>query len=92
MIHPDSIPGWLIALVMLHLAYMGHVGTHVKLNFDPIYFILFIPQALMFLLFSIMDLPLEIRGFWVRVSAILVPACLDAILIIQYLRRRKEIE
>jgi len=92
MIHPDTVPSWLITIMMLHLAYMGYVCHRAKIYFDPLYFLLFFPQAIMYLLFFMVDLPLEIRGFWVRVSVILVPACLDAILITQYRRRRKQLE
>ena len=89
LMHPDLIPGVFIAIVMVHLAIMGVLCHRAGIMFDPQYFLLFVPQAIMFGLFSIVDLPLEMRGFWVRVSAVLVPACLDVLLVMAYRRRRK---
>jgi hypothetical protein len=90
--HPDLIPGGLIALVMLHLAYMGVKCHRAGCAFDPLSFLIFLPQAGMFFVFSVTNLPLEIRGFWVRLSALLIPAIIDAMLIAQYRRRRKSNE
>ena len=78
------IPDWLVYVSMMYAALMGWLCSRKGIWFDPIFFLFFIPQAFMYILFDFFDIPVLSRAPFVRLSLFIIPAILTGILTWQY--------
>lgn len=83
------IPDFLVYSAMFYLSFMGVWCSRLKIYIDPAYFLLFLPQAIMYLTFDFMDIPIPERGAFVRLSLFIIPLCFAAVLTSAYWRMKK---
>lgn len=83
------IPDYLVYGMMIWLSVMGVICSRNKIYLDPIYFLLFLPQAIMYVLFDVFSVPVSVRAPYVRLSLALVPACFAIILSWFYWRKTR---
>lgn len=85
------IPDWLVWSSMFYLSFTAIVTSRHGVLLDPIYFIIFIPQGIMYLVFDLIDLPVFERAMWVRVSLFIVPLCFALILNLKYWKKIRHV-
>lgn len=83
------IPDYFVYGMMLWLSAVGVLCSRRKIFLDPMYFLLFIPQAVMYLLFDVFSIPVSVRAPYVRLSLALIPACFAVVLSVHYWRAHK---
>lgn len=88
--HLMLIPDYWVYAAMFYLSFMGVVCSRRRIYLDPIHFLLFIPQGLMYVFFDIFSVPVVVRAPYVRLSLALVPALFAAILTLSYWRNLRK--
>lgn len=80
------LPEFVVYTAMFYLSFMGILCSRRRIFLDPIYFLLFIPQAVLYIYFDIFDIPIAVRAPMVRMSLFIIPACFSILLTLQYWR------
>lgn len=81
------IPDALVYGSMFYLSFMGVWCSRRRILIDPAYFLLFVPQAIMYLLFDILKVPAIDRAAYVRMSLFLIPFAFSCVLTVYYWRK-----
>lgn len=81
------IPDFLVWFSMFNLSFWGVFCSRQHILIDPLYFTLFIPQGIMYLLFDVLNTPIDIRAQFVRFSLFIVPSLFSIILTVAYWRK-----
>lgn len=84
------IPDYFVYAAMFYLSIMGIVCSRHKIYLDPIHFLLFVPQALMYVFFDVFNIPVIVRAPYVRLSLSMIPACFAIILSYSYWRNFRQ--
>ena len=83
------IPDFMVYAAMFYLSFIGVWCSRHRILIDPSYFLLFIPQGIMYLVFDIFKIsPLE-RAAVVRLSLFLIPFAFSCIMTIAYAKSVK---
>jgi hypothetical protein len=83
------IPDPLVYSAMFYLSFIGLICSRRRIVIDPAYFLLFIPQGIMYLLFDVIHVPPIDRAAYVRLSLFLIPFCLSSVMSVYYMRSFK---
>ena len=81
------IPDSLVYSAMFYLSFIGIWCSRKHIYIDPAYFLLFIPQAIMYLLFDLLNIPVIDRSAYVRMSLFLIPFAFSCVLTVAYWRK-----
>lgn len=81
------IPDYLVYASMFYLSFMGVWCSRQSILLDPLNFVIFIPQGIMYVIFDMIDFPPALRAPYARLSLFLIPAVLSLTLTFQYWRR-----
>lgn len=81
------IPDFLVYSAMFYLSFIGIWCSRRGIFIDPAYFILFIPQAVMYVMFDMLSVPAADRAAYVRMSLFLIPFAFSCVLTVYYWRR-----
>jgi len=83
------IPDPLVYSAMFYLSFIGLVCSRRRIVIDPAYFLLFIPQGIMYLLFDLIHVPSIDRTAYVRFSLFLIPFAFSVVMSLYYGRSFK---
>lgn len=83
------IPDYLVYGSMFYLSFMGVWCSRKKVFIDSAHFLLFFPQAVMYLLFDLLKIPPLDRAAYVRLSLFLIPFAFSAVLTLKYWSRHE---
>lgn len=81
------IPDALVYGSMFYLSFMGVWCSRRRILINPAYFLLFVPQAIMYLLFDLLHIPTVDRAAYVRLSLFLIPFSFSCVLTVAYWRK-----
>ena len=81
------IPDSLVYGSMFFLSFMGVWCSRKHILIDPAYFLLFIPQGVMYLLFDLLHISAVDRSAYVRLSLFLIPFAFSCVLTVAYWRK-----
>lgn len=87
MIDSQTIPAWLVAFCMVHAGVMWLITRKSKIRIDSrIFAVTLILQGILYGIFQIAEVDVEIRGFFVRLALILLSLSQSVPLTISYFR------
>lgn len=90
MIDSQTIPAWLVAFCMIHAGIMWLITRKASIRVDSrIFAITLILQGILYGVFQITNVDVEIRGFFVRLALILLSLSQSMPLTISYFRSLK---
>lgn len=85
---PNLIPNISIVVPYLYAAWMWILFKRSKLRvahrFYPVFAFAFLAQAALYIFFMIFPIPIEIRGFWVKLSLLDIALCFAIPMTFQY--------
>ena len=81
------IPDYFVYGSMFYLSFMGVWCSRRKIFIDSAHFLLFVPQAVMYLLFDMLEISPIDRAAYVRLSLFLIPLAFSIVLTIKYWSR-----
>lgn len=81
------IPDYLVYSAMFYLSFMGVLCSRRKIFIDSAHFLLFVPQAVMYLLFDMLKISPIDRAAYVRLSLFLIPLAFSLVLTVKYWSR-----